>query len=87
VARSCLVDSGALAALLDAREEHHAWARETLLRQRKPWLTCESVLSETLFLLRKPHALALDHLLREGHLLIALHLGDELTAILDLRAK
>jgi hypothetical protein len=27
------------------RDAHHAWAREALIRQAKPWLTCESVLS------------------------------------------
>jgi predicted nucleic acid-binding protein len=73
--------------LLDPREAHHAWARETLLRQPKPWLTCEAVLSEALFLLRPPHASALDRLLREGHLSLAFELREELAAVLDLRAK
>ena len=85
--RSCLVDSGALVALLDRREAHHAWARETLTRQPAPWLTCESVLSETLFLLREPQAVALDRLLRRRHLQLAMNLADQLGAVLDLRAK
>jgi predicted nucleic acid-binding protein len=87
VARSCLVDSGALVALLDRRERYHSWARNTLLRLPTPWITCESALSEALFLLHEPHAVALDRLLRERHLVLGLNLGDELAAVLELRAK
>jgi predicted nucleic acid-binding protein len=87
VPRSCIVDSSALVALLDPREEHHRWARETFFRQPEPWLTCESVLSETLFLLHESHANTLDKLLRQRHLRLSLNLVDELLAVLDLRAK
>jgi predicted nucleic acid-binding protein len=37
--------------------------------------------------LRRPHALALEQLLRRGHLRLAFNLTDELLAVLDLRAK
>jgi predicted nucleic acid-binding protein len=87
VPKNCIVDSGALAALLDPREEHHAWARECLSRQPLPWLTCDAVLSEAFFLLHAPHARALDQLLRRGHLRLAFNLADELPQVLDLRAK
>jgi uncharacterized protein len=87
VPRNCIVDSGALVALLDPREEHHHWARESLWRQPEPWFTCEAVVSEALFLLHEPHARALDKLLRRRHLRLGLNLGDELLAVLDLRAK
>jgi uncharacterized protein len=87
VPRSCIVDSGALVALLDPREEHHRWARETLFRQAEPWFTCEAVVSEAFFLLHEPHARALDKLLRRRHLRLGLSLADELSAVLDLRAK
>lgn len=85
--KSCLVDSGALVALLDSRETHHAWARETLLRQPKPWLTCESVVSEAFCLLREPQAIALDQLLLGRHVQIAFDLRDEIDRVLALRAK
>ena len=85
--RSCIVDSSALVALVDPREEWHAWARETLLRQPQPWWTCESVLSETLFLLHEAHAQALDRLLRQGHVRLGLNLENELARVFDLRAK
>ena len=85
--KSCIADSGALVALLDQREEHHDWSRETFSRQALPWLTCESVVSEALFLLHVPQANALDQLLRGGHLRLAFDLANELIQVLDLRAK
>lgn len=85
--KSCIVDSGALVALLDPREEHHRWARETFSRQPEPWLTCEAVVSEAFYLLHEPHARALEKLLRLGHLQLGLNLADELVQVLDLRAK
>ena len=77
----------ALVALLDPHEEHHRWARETLLAQALPWLTCESVLSEALFVLREPYARALDQLLRADHLRLTLDLREELIRVVDLRAR
>jgi predicted nucleic acid-binding protein len=84
---TCIVDSGALVALLDPREEHHVWARETLSHQPLPWFTCESALSEVLFLSQESRVRALDQLLRQGHLRLGLDLADELLQVLDLRAK
>ncbi len=85
--KSCIVDSGALVALLDPREEHHLWARETFSRQPEPWFTCEAVVSEAFFLLHEPQARAVEKLLRQGHLRLGLNLADELFQVLDLRAK
>jgi predicted nucleic acid-binding protein len=87
VPRNCVIDSGALVALLDPKDQHHAWAREALSHEPLPWLTCESVLSETWFLLHEAHALALDRLLRGSHLRLGLNLADELLQVLKLRAK
>jgi hypothetical protein len=50
-------------------------------------MTCDSVLSEAFYLLRPPHAGALDLLLRRRHLVLGLDLRDELEAVLDLKAK
>ena len=85
--RNCLIDSGALVALLDPREEHHRWARETFLAQAGPFSTCEAVLSEAFFLLSEPHSRALEKLLRQGHLGIGFNLAQELPAVLDLVNK
>src|SRR5471032_3442147 len=46
-----LADTGALVALLDRREEFHAWAVEQTRTMRPPLVTCEAVLAELCFLL------------------------------------
>jgi predicted nucleic acid-binding protein len=52
-AREYLVDAGPLVALIDASDRDHPWSRKTLGRLPCPLITCEAVLSEVLFLLRK----------------------------------
>jgi len=51
-----LVDTGPLVALIDASDRDHAWSKKTLGRLPCPLITCEAVLSEVLFLLRKDAA-------------------------------
>lgn len=48
-----IVDTGPIVALLDADERHHEWARTQFESLNAPLLTCESVLSEACFLLRR----------------------------------
>ena len=84
---SSVVDSSALFALLDPREEHHAWASLTFSTLAGPWLTCEAVLTETFFQVHEPQARALSRMLRSGAVRVAFDLQQELTAVLDLRDK
>jgi predicted nucleic acid-binding protein len=53
VAPSVVVDTGPIVALLDADEANHAWAVERIEQLRPPWLTCEAVLTEATFLIRR----------------------------------
>ena len=46
-----LADTGVLVALLNHKEQHHAWAVEEFRALRAPIRTCEPVLTETYFLL------------------------------------
>ncbi len=48
-----LLDTGPLVAFLNRRDRYHAWAKERLAELQPPLQTCEAVLSETLFLLRR----------------------------------
>lgn len=48
-----LVDTGPLVAWLLNEEAHHAWVVERFRELPAPFLTCESVLSETFFLVRR----------------------------------
>jgi predicted nucleic acid-binding protein len=48
-----LVDTGPIVALLNRQDRHHGWAVETFAAVRPPLLTCEAVLSEAAYLLRR----------------------------------
>lgn len=47
------MDAGPLTALLNPRDEWHAWARDTMRRISAPLLTTEPVLTEASYLLRR----------------------------------
>jgi predicted nucleic acid-binding protein len=46
-----LIDAGPLVALLNSRDQYHAWARATIVRLRPPLITTEIVLAEAAHLL------------------------------------
>ena len=48
-----IVDTGPLAAYLDRSDLDHAWAKESFMQITRPLLTCEAVVAEALFLLRR----------------------------------
>ncbi len=47
------VDAGPLVALLDRRDRHHDWVRNMLDTIQPPIFTCEPVLTEACFLLKR----------------------------------
>ncbi len=51
-ADTIVLDTGPLVALLDASDEHHAWAAAEFSRFEGKVRVCEAVLTEALFLLR-----------------------------------
>jgi predicted nucleic acid-binding protein len=63
-----LADTGALVALLDRADLHHAWAVQCFKALRPPLITCESVLAEALHLLADlaPSVTALVRLHNDG---------------------
>ena len=50
-----LIDTGPLVAFLNARDRFHDWSKAVLGGIEAPLLSCESVLSEACFLLRRVH--------------------------------
>jgi len=80
-----LLDTGPLVSFLASGLRHHAWAVEQWKRLRPPLLTCEPVLTEASFLLKREghEADALFSLLERGVIRIGLTVQDEQT---DLRA-
>ena len=81
-----LVDTGALVAYLDRSDQDHAWAKQTMMRITRPLLTCEAVIAEALFLLRRggidPDALL--NLIRRGLVLPEFGLSAEIETIQQL---
>ena len=48
-----LVDTGPLVAYLDRSDRDHTWAKQTFMHISRPLLTCEAVIAESRFLLRR----------------------------------
>jgi predicted nucleic acid-binding protein len=84
-----LVDTGPLVAMLNRRDQFHAWTIARLAEIEPPLLTCEAVLSEACFLLRRAPggAVALLTLVEQGHVRVALELGSEAGALKRLLEK
>jgi predicted nucleic acid-binding protein len=80
-----LLDTGPLVSFLAAGLRHHAWAVEQWKRLHPPLLTCEPVLTEAAFLLKRERreADALFALLERGVIRVALAVQEEQE---DLRA-
>ena len=81
--KEILADTGPLVAYLDRSDRDHAWAKKEWGRITRPLLTCEAVVAETLFLLRRggirPDGL-LD-LIRRGLLVPKFDLAEEIAAV------
>lgn len=82
---SALIDTGPLVSFLASGLRHHAWACEQWKMLRPPMLTCEPVLTEAAFLLKREgrEADPIFELLERGVLRIGLDIQEERT---DLRA-
>lgn len=51
--KTILLDTGPLVAILDKRDQFNHWAESELSDLKPPFITCESVISEALFITRK----------------------------------
>jgi uncharacterized protein len=51
MAKTVLIDSGPIVAVLRKRDQHHAWARAHFESSDQSFATCEAVISESHFLL------------------------------------
>ena len=87
MARTVLVDTGFLTALLSRRDRHHQWAKHESARHVPPWRTCEAVLSEAFFLLGAIGQPALSALLERGVVVPTFDLATDLDAVLRLLRK
>lgn len=84
-----LVDAGAIVGALSQRDQNHAIAGPKFRSLPKPFYTCEPVISEALFLMKrepggKDKALSL---ISQGVLQLDFSLGDQLEAVRALMKK
>ena len=86
MAKSVLIDTGPLVAALRRRDEHHEWARAHFEAATEPFVSCEAVISESLFLLERARdgKEALCGLLERGIIVVRYSFDDELTETLRL---
>ena len=82
---NAIAHTGFLVALLEAHDQHHAWAMEVAEEIRWPALTCESVLSETAFHVRSSE-LPLE-MLQSGILRLAFDLTNHREHLHDLARR
>ena len=89
MASRVVVDTGPLVAFIDHDDAHHLWTTEQLRLLEPPFLTCEAVISESLFLLeRAKHGVpTLMNMLREDLVRLSFDLEDNLDAVSRLIAK
>ena len=83
------VDAGPLVALLNERDMHHDWASATLDAIEPPLYTCEAVISEACYLVRRlprgPQTVL--SLVSKGLVVVDFHVDDEIAAVERLVAK
>lgn len=84
-----VIDTGPLVAILNRRDRHHAWVREVLDTVEPPVFTCEAVISEACFLLRRSRGGqdSVLAMLAEDVLRVEFRLADEVTALQDLMKR
>ena len=84
-----VLDTGPLVAFIDREDACHRWASEQLRSLEPPFLTCEAVISESLFLLRRAHngVPTLMNMLQEDLIRLAFDLDEHLAPVARLIAK
>jgi uncharacterized protein len=83
MAKTVLVDSGYLVALLNRNDQYREWAAAQAGRLTYPWITCEAALSEAFHLLGRRGAPQLAELLQRGVALPKFNLESELPSVLS----
>lgn len=84
-----VLDTGPLVAFLDRREAIHPWVVDTFKQSQTPFLTCEAVVTEACFLLRRtPKGMGqIAEWLGIGFIDIPFHLEDASERVFSLMEK
>ena len=81
-----LLDTGPLVAFLNRRDRHHEWTLAQWAGEKPPFLTCEAVLAEACFLLRRSPggSQAVMQLLARGIVTAPFRLEEETSSVAKL---
>jgi predicted nucleic acid-binding protein len=87
VEKRTFVDAGPIIASLVAADKHHAWAREVWAQLEPPVHTCEAVLSEAQYVVKRlgGNPIAVLEFLRNGVIQVAFRVEDEVGRLLELQ--
>lgn len=86
MAKTYLIDTGPIVAAINKRDKWHSWAEEAMERLPATLYTCEAVISEAYFLLKRTNGgrEALLGMLSDGLIQIPWQLSNEIEAVRDL---
>lgn len=87
MAKTVIVDSGSLVALLRRDDQHHMWASSATEQLGTPWRTCDAALSEAFFLVGRAGRPQLTELLRRRLVVSTFSFDDERISTLGLMDK
>ncbi|GAB5534699.1 MAG: PIN domain-containing protein [Rubricoccaceae bacterium] len=89
MSQPCLADTGLVVAYLNAGDQHHAWAVGQFQNRRLPFLTCDAVIAEAVFLMarEKLPRFLVPRLLATGVLRVAFDPNQEAEAVAVLMGR
>ena len=84
-----LIDAGPLVALLSEADKHHRWAKSIFDSLISPVFTCEAVIAEACYMLRRPlnSALAVLGLIERGVVRIDFRIETEAARVRELMTR
>ena len=84
-----MLDTGSLVALIDRRDQFHAWALSTVATLAVPFITCEPVLSEACFLLNRVMGgkSAVVGIVKAGYIQVPFRLEEEIDRVEQLLTR
>jgi uncharacterized protein len=80
-----ILDAGPLIAALNSRDEHHAWACETLDRLGPPFYSCPEAMAEAAAMTGQPAAIV--EMIQAAEIMLHFNLSDQTAAVLALLKK
>ena len=86
--QNIILDTSVLVALINRSDSNHIWAVQEWMQLKSPALTCEAVISETCFLLKRKYLIeAVFEMIEIGAIAIAFNLQKESSNVRSLMSR